>query len=243
MFRYDKMSRKGVEHMPKSTICFSYKKLLLIIFVAVLFITVIALSIGRRSNILHSFDPGAVESIVLRLKTLGWAGLAALLVLQVLQVVIAFLPGGGIELAGGIVYGAVAAILISILGIIIGTAIVSYLCRRFGKPFVVRIISPKAYARYSNLIESKRLKILTLVLFFLPGVPKDILTYVVGLSGKLTKEYFAQMMFARIPSIAASAIAGNAAANGDYKTFFIIYCTLGTIGLIGILVHNKIVSK
>ena len=105
------------------------------------------------------------------------------------------------------------------------------------------MVSPKALMRYNALLENKKFNALILILFFLPGVPKDILTYVVGLSGKITKTYFTQMMLARFPSIAASAIAGNAAANGDYRAFLIIYGLLGIIGLIGIIIHTNIVNN
>ena len=97
--------------------------------------------------------------------------------------------------------------------------------------------------RSNALLENKKFNALILILFFLPGVPKDILTYVVGLSGKITKTYFTQMMLARFPSIAASAIAGNAAANGDIRSFLIIYGVIGIIGFIGIIIHSKIAKS
>ena len=137
----------------------------------------------RNSQIIAmvlAYDYYRVEDLVSRLQSLGWAGLAALFVFQVLQVVIAFLPGGGVELAGGILYGAIPAILVSTSGIVVGTMIVALLCRRYGKPFVEKMVSPKALLRYNSLLENKKFTAFILVLFFLPGVPKDILTYEIG---------------------------------------------------------------
>jgi uncharacterized membrane protein YdjX (TVP38/TMEM64 family) len=186
--------------MPDKYSRFPLREILIVLVLLALIAISTAILFNRQiSALLLTYDDHWVESLVPQLQSLGWAGAAALFVFQVLQVVIAVLPGGGVELAGGILYGSLPAIIISSFGILFGTMIVAALCRRFGKSFVEKMVSPKALLRYHSLLENKKFTAFLLVLFFLPGVPKDVLTYVVGLSGKLTKTYLTQMMLARLP--------------------------------------------
>jgi uncharacterized membrane protein YdjX (TVP38/TMEM64 family) len=194
-------------------------------------------------KLLSNFDLSPFEKLISLVESIGLFGLLLLFIIQVAQVVIAFLPGGGIELIGGVLYGALASIAASMSGIIVGSIIILMLCSRFGIPFAEKMVSEKAFARYSKLFDDKKFRIILLLLFFLPSLPKDILTYAVGVSGKASKDFFVHMMLARMPSVAAGAFAGAAAARGNHIAFITIYSVLCVVGLLGIVIHSRLIGK
>ena len=78
------------------------------------------------------------------------------------------------------------------------------------------------------------------MLFLIPGTPKDMLTYVVGLTNMSIPKYIALTTFARFPSVITSTMAGNAAGEKKYISAIIIFGATAVISGIGLLIYRAI---
>ena len=69
------------------------------------------------------------------------------------------------------------------MGICLGSVAAFLLSRRYGKEFVRRIVSEKAYNKYAGWLEKKdRFDKMFAVAIFLPVAPDDLLCYMAGLT-------------------------------------------------------------
>jgi uncharacterized membrane protein YdjX (TVP38/TMEM64 family) len=100
--------------------------------------------------------------------------------LQVLQVIAAPVPGEVTGFVGGIFFGAGAGILYSTIGLTIGSWIAFMLARLAGRPLVEMVVKAETIKRYDYVMKHKGL-FLAFLMFLIPGFPKDILCYLLGL--------------------------------------------------------------
>jgi uncharacterized membrane protein YdjX (TVP38/TMEM64 family) len=105
----------------------------------------------------------------------------AYILLQVVQVVIAPIPGGAIEFLGGYLFGTNAGFVYSMVGLFFGSWLAFSLARAFEKRTVERFVSAETRKKFDYLIEHEGV-ILSFLLFLIPGFPKDTLCYILGLT-------------------------------------------------------------
>lgn len=99
---------------------------------------------------------------------------------QVLQVIAAPVPGEVTGFVGGMFFGATGGILYSTIGLTLGSWIAFLLARLAGRPLVEMIVKPETIKRYDYVMKHKGM-FLAFLMFLIPGFPKDILCYVLGL--------------------------------------------------------------
>lgn len=168
----------------------------------------------------------------------GW-GVLILLGIQILQVVIALIPGEAIEIIAGLLYGTFGGYLICQIGMLLGTILVFYLVKWLGASFVHSIVGESKLSRFKFLQDTRRLELFTFILFFIPGTPKDILTYFMPLTRIKPLVFFVITTVARIPSILSSTFAGASISEGKWIQTILIFAVIGLIGIIGICFNNK----
>ncbi|AWW27250.1 TVP38/TMEM64 family protein [Acetobacterium carbinolicum] len=164
-----------------------------------------------------------------------WTPLAFFL-LQLLQIIIAPIPGGTIGLVGGALFGTIGGFLISAAGTITGSIIVFVLAKRFGRPFVVRFVSPELIEKYDHIKESKLNTVLFLIFLF-PLFPDDMLCFIAGLSTMPLKTFILIVLLARTPSVFINTMIG-AGIMDDSPTQFIIAVAIYAV-LIAVLYFNR----
>lgn len=169
-------------------------------------------------------------------------GLAVYLFLQMLQVIVALIPGGVIQILGGVLFGKVWGTIWCVIGILIGTVIVFAIVRRFGMPVVEAFIDQKGIKRFEFLNNSKKLELVVFILFLIPGVPKDVLTYIAPLTKIKPSSFFVLSMFGRLPAIILSTVFGANLSEGNIFEAIIIFAVVAVAGVIGILYSDKAVS-
>ncbi|MCI8443051.1 MAG: TVP38/TMEM64 family protein [Provencibacterium sp.] len=174
---------------------------------------------------------------------LGFAGWLIMLGLQILQIVVAVIPGEPIEILMGMLYGAWGGFFTCELGVLAGSLLVFFAVRLIGPPLVQAVFGEEKLKSYAFLQNTGRLEFVTFLLFFIPGTPKDILTYVAGLTAISPLRFLSIASFARIPSIFSSTYAGSTLAKGDWRSGLIIFAAVGIISLAGILLHKKLMAK
>lgn len=114
------------------------------------------------------------------LRSLGPWGFAGFVLLQIAQVVVAPIPGEVVGLLGGYLYGPYLGTVLSTIGLTLGSLTAFALARAFGRPVVERFVDAKTIARFDFLLRPQG-SLLILLLFVIPGFPKDYLCYILGL--------------------------------------------------------------
>lgn len=124
------------------------------------------------------------------------------ILLQILQVVIPIIPGGISSAAGVLIFGPMMGFVYNYVGICVGSLIIFLLGRRYGKPFILSMVSDKTYNRYSGWLENQsRFDKLFALAIFLPIAPDDALCLMAGLTNISVKKYTAIILLAKPLSI------------------------------------------
>lgn len=164
----------------------------------------------------------------------------AFLGMIVLQIVVAVIPGEPLEIAAGYAFGAVEGTLLCLLGAFAGRAAVFLLVRRFGTR-AVEVFFPLDQLNTLEVLKNKRkLTLWVFFLFFLPGTPKDVLCYIVGLTDLPLKNWLLISAIAPLPSIVTSTIGGDALGMGNYAFAILVFLLTMAISGAGLLVYRRV---
>ncbi len=153
--------------------------------------------------------------------SLGVWGFAGFILLQVVQVVAAPIPGEATGLLGGYLYGPVVGVLLSTIGLTLGSLAAFSLSRVFGKPLTERLVPVATLARFNYLLHHKG-AFLIFLLFLIPGFPKDILCYILGLGPLTTIEFLAIATSGRLFGTVLLTLGGAYLRRGQYEQVFLI---------------------
>ena len=161
----------------------------------------------------------------------------------VFQLIIALIPGEPLEMGAGYAFGAVEGTILCIIGCVIGSALVFLFVRRFGVK-LVEVFFPREKIRSLRFLQdSRRLDLLTFIVFFIPGTPKDLLSYFIGLTDMKLGTWLFITAVARIPSIVTSTVTGDALGLKDYQFALIAFGVTLALSLVGILVYRRLSAR
>lgn len=164
----------------------------------------------------------------------------AFLGMLVLQIVVAIIPGEPLEIAAGYAFGAIEGTLLCLIGSFLGRAAVFLLVRRFGTKAVEVFFPLDKLQELSFLQNKRRLTLWVFFLFFLPGTPKDLLAYIVGLTNLPLKNWLLISAIAPLPSIITSTIGGNALGMENYSFAILVFVLTFLISGAGLLAYRLI---
>ena len=162
--------------------------------------------------------------------------------IQILQVIIAAIPGMAIQFAGGMVYGVAGGTFYSLMGITIGTVIIFYISRIFGMKAVSLFIKEETYDKFKHLADGRTGSIVIFVMYLVPGLPKDVFTYILGISPVSAKKFFIYSTLGRLPGIIGSCIIGYTYITKNYWVSGIILAVSAVICILCIIFKNKIIA-
>ncbi len=104
------------------------------------------------------------------------------ILIQVIQIVISIIPGQAFQFAAGYVFTLPQAFIYTSIGAILGTTVSYYLVKTLGKDFVHLILGEDKTKYYTERLNRKRAYTIVLLLYLIPGLPKDIVCYCAGIS-------------------------------------------------------------
>lgn len=168
----------------------------------------------------------------------GVKGILMLFGLQFAQIFLPILPGEPIEILSGMCYGWFWGTVFLIISTGIISACIYFLVKKFGKNFVKFFCGKEKIEKIENsklFKNPQKIEHLMLILFLIPGVPKDILVYIGGLLPIKPARFLLIATFARLPSIISSTLAGDKIAVGDWKMSIILYALV--IIIVAIIVY------
>lgn len=205
--------------------------------VVVLLVAFVTLFVSRW---LSSFSREDFRDYV---RSFGALAPAVMLGLQILQVFIALIPGELVESAAGFILGPWLGTLVCYLGIALASALILTLTRRYGVKLVEVFISREKINELRFLSTEQKRNALIFLLFFIPGTPKDLLTYFVGLTDIKLGTFLLLSMVARIPSVLTSTFGGHLLGEARYLGAVILYGVTGLLSLLGMAGYHRYLKK
>jgi len=172
------------------------------------------------------------------IRSFGKAGWLVFLTLQILQVFIALIPGELLESVAGFAFGPLVGTLLCYAGVAAGSVLIFLLTRKFGVRLVEVFITREKLQQLRFLKKEKNRNILLFLLFFIPGTPKDLLTYFVGLTEIRLSTFLVISLVARFPSIVSSTFGGHLLGEENYLGALIVYAATAAVSLLGLLGYN-----
>jgi len=147
---------------------------------------------------------------------------------QIIQVVVAFIPGELSGFIGGFLYGPVWGTIYSTIGLTLGSWLAFMLARFFGEPLLEKAVKKEVFEKFEYFMEHKGLMV-SFLLFLIPGFPKDYLCYIMGMSRIPVWSFLILSTVGRLFGTAMLSVSGNVARNEQYAL-------LAFIVLVGVLV-------
>ena len=159
---------------------------------------------------------------------------------QIIQVLVFIIPGETVQIAGGYLFGYWLGLALTTSGIAIGSAANFYLARFLGTPFVAHYFKERQLKKFGRIANSPKAQVGFFLLFVIPGIPKDILCYVAGLSPMRFLYFLAVSMLGRLPGIIGSTLMGSAAAEKQWTLSITIFAVAFVLFIIGLLYKERI---
>jgi uncharacterized membrane protein YdjX (TVP38/TMEM64 family) len=188
---------------------------------------------GLWRSVLHSCKPFFQPKYLYHLMSAcGPYAAAAFVLIQALQVVIAPVPGEVTGFVGGLFFGVLPGTFLSTIGLVLGSLLAFFLARQFGLRLVRKIVKQEFIDRFNRYMAGRGF-ILIFILFLVPGMPKDSLCYLLGLTGMGYVDFILLNAIARLPGTVMLTLQGHAVHNEKYLSFVILF--LVSALLLGVL--------
>ena len=167
------------------------------------------------------------DRLVETLRQEGFWGPLACIGVQFVQVVIFAIPGEVTQVAAGFVFGAWSGFLYSWVGIMLGSSCAFGFSRLVGRPVMERILGKQRLGKIDSALETKRGKSALFTLFLIPGMPKDSMSFVVGLTEFKLGEFVVLSGLGRAPALLFSTMIGSQLYERDYFSLGITVVVAG----------------
>ena len=154
---------------------------------------------------------------------------AVLIGMQIFQVIVCILPGQPIQLAASYIFGIPAGYLISITGAVIGACCSFYLAKALGKDAVETIFGKDKVENYRRKINSGKGLTAVLLIYLIPGIPKDLAAYAAGISDMRVRPFLIVSTIGRSPAMLGSLMFGHLISSKNYPA-------IGILGAVTIII-------
>ena len=172
----------------------------------------------------------------------GVLGFLMLFGLQFAQIFLFVIPGEPIEILAGICYGPIWGTIFVMISAAIITLFIYLLVHKFGRKFIYDFCGEEKIKKIENakvFKNPKTISFIVFILFFIPGTPKDLFTYIAALLPIKPLNFIIISTIARFPSIISSTLAGDNLLAGNWQMSLIIYGATFLMVGIAILIMRK----
>lgn len=183
-------------------------------------------------------DPIAIRQFV---SSYGAFAPVVFVALTAMQVVVAPIPGQAMGFVGGFLFGPLYGSLYSLLGVTIGSTVVFLLSKRYGRPYVERMLSPEAVERFDEFVDGAG-PLGLLVIFLVPGLPDDAVCFLAGVSEIPLRRLVVLVVVGRTPAFVVVSLAGANAASGNHVLTGSLIASLVAASALGYRNRERIVA-
>jgi len=161
--------------------------------------------------------------------------------LQALQVIIAPIPGDVTGILGGYLFGEWLGFIYSTLGLTVGSVAAFGVGRWLGAHYVRTLVSQEAWDKMGFIVEAEG-AILCFIIYLIPGLPKDMVCYLFGISPMPLWVFTLVSTLGRMPGTWVLSAQGAHTAAGDYLQVILLTATVVALALPLYYYRNRVVS-
>jgi len=172
----------------------------------------------------------------------GATGPLIYIAIHMVQIIVFIIPGEVVQVAGGYIFGTPLGTLYSVIGVVLGTLIAFMAARVLGFALIKLFIPKKTLEKFEFLINSPKSEIAMFALFLAPGIPKDALTYIAGLTPIKPLRFMVICTLARFPGLLGSAYIGAHLAKKNYWPAIIVGTLALVLFLLGLAFKDRIIA-
>ena len=153
--------------------------------------------------------------------------------LRVIQTAFKLIPGEPLEIAAGCAFGTWGGLFWCLVGSFLGSVLILFLGKRYGQKMVGLFVSPEHLKMAAIFKDGKGLNFLVFILFFIPGLPKDMFVWLFSLTDEKPYKFLLISTVARIPSIVTSTWCGHELISENYLSSAIIFIISALLAVFG----------
>ncbi len=170
------------------------------------------------------------DELVSWIESTGPFGPVIFIVLQILQTVVAPIPGQIVGSVGGFLFGG-WGILWTLIGSTIGCWIVFVLARKFGRPLLEKIFKKSVIKKFDFVLEAKSAALILFAVFLLPGLPDDMVCYLAGLTNVPISQLVVLVTLGHLPTIVLTNYLGSGLSDNLFLVVLIGVAAMLVLGL------------
>lgn len=219
------------------------KKIVPIVKLLVLLAIVIAIPANivlYHHDIIDKFE--SFQDVIAFLEQYHWQSILIYIVIQAIQIVISVIPGQAFQFAAGYLYTFFPGLLFSLIGSALGTSVSFCLAKVLGKDAIHLFLGEEKTAYYVERLNSKRAYAIVFLIYLIPGIPKDIVSYAAGVSEMRWRPFFTFSMLGRIPGMAGSLLIGALYMREHYVLMGIVAALAVIAFVAGMLCRKRLHS-
>lgn len=177
------------------------------------------------------------------LESYGHLGKIVFVAVRALQTVVKIIPAEPLEIGSGYAFGVWGGLLYCMLGTEIGSFIIVSITKLFGMKAVNLFVSEEKINSLGFLQNKEKLSISLFIIYLIPGTPKDVITYLIGVTDYNIWKFLLLTGVARIPSIITSTICGSLLGERNYWLSAGVFIGTAVLGLIGVKLYTVFEKK
>lgn len=162
--------------------------------------------------------------------------------IQIVQVVICFLPGQPIQFASSYMFGVGVGFILSVIGAVIGTVISFYLAKLLGSEAMHLFFGEEKVKEYQRRLNSGRGLLLAFLIYLIPGVPKDLVSYAAGISEMRFRPFLMAATVGRSPGMLGSLLIGHFFGRQNYRAMIILSVFVAVLLLICFIRRESLIA-
>ena len=154
------------------------------------------------------FSKDAAAELLAYLKANRKYAFPLIVLIQMLQVIVCILPGQPIQFAASYMFGVFGGLMLSLAGAVIGVVISFFTAKVLGRDAVHMIFGEERVSDYQRKLNSGKGLTIAFLIYLIPGIPKDLVSYVAGISEMRFLPFLLVATVGRIPGMAGSLLFG-----------------------------------
>jgi uncharacterized membrane protein YdjX (TVP38/TMEM64 family) len=119
-------------------------------------------------------------------------------------------------------FGVGRGYLLSVIGAIIGTTISFFLAKALGSEAMHLFFGEEKIREYQRRLNSGRGLLMAFLIYLIPGVPKDLVSYVAGISEMRFRPFVVAATIGRSPAMLGSLLVGHFFGKQNYTAIAVL---------------------
>ena len=188
------------------------------------------------------FSKDSADKVVAYLTAHSKQSAILIIGLQIVQVIVSILPGQPIQFASSYMFGIAKGFSLSIIGAIIGASFAFYLAKLLGADMLHILFDKEKVDEYQKKLNSSKGLLIVLLIYLIPGAPKDLVAYVAGISEMKFKSFIILSSIGRSPGMLGSLLLGHFYGEGNYKAIIVLSVVVAIILIICLIFRKQLMN-